>query len=243
MITKPELTTNKLRTADRALQAKIDYFVAENRVYIATFLVLWGVACYFLTGFFNKGDMILLFAEHRSAFKNTFFLYCTYIGEGYVYVFATILLLFSGYSKSLAICANAIFVLVVSQGLKIFFAHERPVRYFNDLLEQPDLPNYIPNVHLLNGWTTSFPSGHTTSAFAFYSLLAFFIPNKWIKMLCLLLAVLVGLSRMYLVQHFLKDVTSGMLTGFLIALLVYWMHEMLSPSLTSKKLHLRRGRK
>jgi membrane-associated phospholipid phosphatase len=238
MSIKQKRTTSKLTTADRNLQAQIDYFVAENRMYIASFLILWGLACYFLMGVFNKGDVILLFAENRSAFKNTFFLYCTYIGEGYVYVFATIMLLFSGYSRSFAICVNAVLVLVISQGLKIFFAHERPVRYFSNLLEEPDLPNYIPNVHLLNGWTTSFPSGHTTSAFAFYSLLAFFIPNKWIKMLCLVCATLVGVSRMYLVQHFLKDVTTGMLTGFLIALVVYWVHEMLSPSVTSKKLRL-----
>lgn len=239
-ITK-EPTGDKLTTADRNLQAQIDYFVAENRMYIATFLILWGLACYFLMGVFNKGDMILFFAENRTEFKNTFFLYCTYIGEGYVYLLATIMLLFSGYSRSLAICLNAVLVLLVSQALKMFFSHERPVRYFSDLLEQPDLPNYIPNVHLLDGWTTSFPSGHTTSAFAFYSLLAFFIPNKWIKMLCLVLAALVGLSRMYLVQHFLKDVTTGMMTGFLIALVVYWAHEMLSPSITSKKLRLRRS--
>jgi membrane-associated phospholipid phosphatase len=241
MSIKKEPTGNELTTADRNLQAKIDHFVSENRMYIATFLILWGVACYFLMGVFNKGDMILFFAENRSEFKNTFFLYCTYIGEGYVYLFATIILLFSGYSRSLAICFNAVLVLIVSQALKILFSHERPVRYFSDLLEQPDLPNYIPNVHLLNGWTTSFPSGHTTSAFAFYSLLAFFIPNKWVKILCLILAALVGLSRMYLVQHFLKDVTTGMMTGFLIALVVYWVHEMLSPSITSKKLRL--GRK
>lgn len=238
---KKEATANKLTTADRNLQAQIDYFVAENRTYIAAFLILWGLACYFLMGVFNKGDMILFFAENRTEFKNTFFLYCTYIGEGYVYLLATGMLLFSGYSRSLAICLNAVLVLLVSQALKMFFSHERPVRYFSDLLEQPDLPNYIPNVHLLDGWTTSFPSGHTTSAFAFYSLLAFFIPNKWIKMLCLVLAALVGLSRMYLVQHFLKDVTTGMMTGFLIALVVYWAHEMLSPSITSKKLRLRRS--
>ncbi|WMX14424.1 MULTISPECIES: phosphatase PAP2 family protein [unclassified Aureispira] len=239
-MTKEATTISDLTIADRNLQAQIDHFVAENRWYIASFLLLWGIACYFLMGVLSKGDVILFFAENRSELKNTFFLFCTYIGEGYVYLLATIVLLFSGYSRSLAICLNAILVLTISHALKVFFAHERPVRYFDNLLEQPDLPNYVPDVVLLDGWTTSFPSGHTTSAFAFYSLLAFFIPNKWIKMLCLLLATLVGLSRMYLVQHFLKDVTTGMLTGFLIALIVYWGHEMLSPSVTSKKLRLRR---
>lgn len=221
------------------LEAKIDRFVLENRLFIAVFLLLWGMACYLLMGVVSKGDVILYFAENRSEWQNGFFLFCTYIGEGYVYVLATIVLLFVGYTKSLAICLNALLVLSVSQLLKTLFAHERPVRYFNDLLKQPDLPNYVPDVVMLDGWTTSFPSGHTTSAFAFYSLLAFFIRNKWGKILCLFLAVLVGLSRMYLVQHFLKDVTTGMLTGFLIALVVYWSHELLSPEFKSKRIKLK----
>ncbi len=231
-----EHTARALTRANRYWQAKIDDFVAENRWYIAIFLVLWGLACYLLIGVWNKGDAIVLFAQHRTPALNTFFIYCTLIGEGYVYLFATVALLFVGYSRSLAITFNAILVLLLSYGLKNLFQHERPVRYFNDLLQQPDLPNYIPNFELLDGWTTSFPSGHTTSAFAFYSLIAFFVPNKTLKMVCLLLASLVGLSRIYLVQHFLKDVTTGMLTGFLIALLVYWMHALLSPDVTSRRL-------
>lgn len=237
---RQENTATTLTRENRYWQAKIDEFVTENRGYIATFLLLWGVMCYLLIGVWNKGDAILWFAEHRTPWLNTFFIYCTLIGEGYVYLLATIGLLFVGYSRSLAITLNAMLVLLLSYGLKNLFQHERPVRYFNDLLNQPDLPNYIPDLELLDGWTTSFPSGHTTSAFAFYSLIAFFIPNKALKLFCLLLATLVGLSRIYLVQHFLKDVTTGMLTGFLIALIVYWGHALLSPDLTSRRLRLRR---
>jgi membrane-associated phospholipid phosphatase len=174
---------------------------------------------------------------------DTFFLFCTHIGEGHVYLIATIVLLFIGYSKSLAISINAVLVLLISHSLKSFFKHERPKRYYDNLLGEPELPNYIPNVEILDGWETSFPSGHTTSAFAFYTLIAFFIPNKWAKLFCLLLATLVGLSRVYLVQHFLKDITTGMLTGFLIALVVYWGHAMLSPSFTSRRLQWRRRKK
>lgn len=238
--TEQEYTTVLLTEENHYWQAKIDDFVAENRWYIIAFLLLWGIACYLLIGVWNKGDAILLFAQHRTPALNTFFIYCSLIGEGYVYLLATLALLFVGYSRSMAISLNALFVLLLSYGLKNLFQHERPVRYFNDLLHQPDLPNYVPNFELLDGWTTSFPSGHTTSAFAFYSLIAFFIPNKALKMVCLILATLVGLSRIYLVQHFLKDVTTGMLTGFLIALLVYWMHALLSPDITSRRLRLRR---
>ncbi len=239
---KQENTATALTRENRYLQAKIDEFVGENRLYIGVFLLLWGMACYLLFGVVNKGDVILFFAEHRTPALNSFFLFCTYIGEGYVYLIATIVLLFVGYSRSLAISINAILVLLISQGLKTFFKHERPTRYFDNLRGEPDLPNYIPNVELLDGWETSFPSGHTTSAFAFYTLVAFFVPNKWAKLFCLFLATLVGLSRIYLVQHFLKDVTTGMLTGFLIALVVYWGHEMLSPTFTSRRLRWRKGK-
>lgn len=240
---KQQHTATTLTRENRYWQAQIDAFVAQNRWYIATFLLLWGVACYLLFGVVEKGDVILFFAENRTEFWNGFFLFCTYIGEGYVYIFAIIVLLFIGYSRSLAISLSAVLVLLISRGLKNFFEHERPKPYFDNLLGTPDVPNYIPDVELLDGWTTSFPSGHTTSAFAFYTLIAFFIPNKWAKLFCLLLATLVGLSRMYLVQHFLKDVTTGMLTGFLIALVVYWGHATLSPAFTSRRLNWRRGKK
>lgn len=240
-MTKKEQEEITLSKAEASLQRKIDHFVLENRVYIGGFLLLWGMACFLLMGLVNKGEIILYFAGNRSEVQNLFFMFCTYIGEGYVYVLATIVLVFVGYSRSLAICVNALLVLGVSQVLKTFFKHERPYRYFNNLLEEPELPNYVPDVVLLDGWTTSFPSGHTTSSFAFYTLLAFFIPNKWIKLLCLVLAFLVGLSRMYLVQHFLKDVTTGMLTGFLIAVVVYWAHELLSPEFKSKKFEFKKG--
>ena len=238
--TTTDHTAIPLTPNNRYWQAKIDQFVAENRWYIGLFLLLWGVACYLLIGVWNKGDAILLFAPHRTPALNTFFIYCTLIGEGYVYLLATLILLFIGYSRSLAIVVNAVLVMGISQGLKLLFQHERPVRYFNDLLHQPDLPNYVPDFQLLDGWTTSFPSGHTTSAFAFYTLVAFFIPNQWGKMFCLLLATLVGLSRIYLVQHFLKDVTTGMLTGFIIALVVYWLHARLGPETTEQRLRLKR---
>lgn len=235
-------TATHLTRANRYWQAKIDAFVAENRWYIWFFLLLWGIACYLLIGVWNKGDAILLFAEHRSPALNTFFIYCTMIGEGYVYLLATLVLMFVGYSRSIAVAINALLVLGLSYGLKHVFQHERPVRYYDYLLKQPELPNYVPDVPLLDGWTTSFPSGHTTSAFAFYTLIAFFVPNKALKLFCLLLATLVGISRIYLVQHFLKDVTTGMLTGFLIALVVYWGHALLSPDLTSRRLRLSRRR-
>lgn len=216
-------------------------FVQQNQIYISAFFLLWGLAAYALFAIVEKGDVILFFAGHRTDFLNAFFVFCTQIGEAYVYALATTAFLFIAYSKTMSIGINAIFVLLFSGALKYYFKHERPVNYYDKLLEQPDLPNYVPDVELLQGWTTSFPSGHTISAFAFYTLLAFFISNQWGKLLCLLAAVLVGVSRMYLVQHFLKDVTSGMLTGFLIALFVFVCHERWWKYKWTGRLQLKKG--
>lgn len=204
-------------------------FIKENTLYLSLFFLLWSVAVMYLFNGGLRGDVIQFFGRHRSDYTNIFFVFSTYLGEGYVYVMAIIAFLFVQYSKSIAFIINALLVLAVSGTLKWLFGHERPVRYFNDLVQAPELPNYLPDVALHQGWTTSFPSGHTTSAFAFFSLLAFFLPQKAAKLLCLVVAVLVALSRMYMVQHFLKDIASGMITGLFIAVSVFYIHQKIAP--------------
>lgn len=59
----------------------------------------------------------------------------------------------------------------------------------------------------------SFPSGHTATVFAFMLLLSLYSNNRWLSIIFGLLAVLTGLSRIYLLQHFLIDVTAGAVIG------------------------------
>ena len=67
----------------------------------------------------------------------------------------------------------------------------------------------------------SFPSGHTTSAFALATILALHATKKGWGIFFLLLAVGVAYSRIYLGQHFLPDVTMGAILGTVSGLLVY----------------------
>ena len=113
-------------------------------------------------------------------------------------------------------------VSVISYLTKTYFGHDRPSLYFRKLGMLDEI-NLVEGI-VLNGGTTSFPSGHTMSAFALYAFLAFCLPKKkWLAALLFLIALLVGISRIYLVQHFLQDVYLGAILGVLIGMGWYWI--------------------
>ena len=66
----------------------------------------------------------------------------------------------------------------------------------------------------------SFPSGHTTSAVATFGSIAATSKNKKTVWLCIALATLVGLSRMYIGVHTPADVLVGALTSIAVILIL-----------------------
>ena len=67
----------------------------------------------------------------------------------------------------------------------------------------------------------STPSGHAMSAAAFYGYLAFFVRRRWMTILALAAAGLIGLSRPYLGVHYIEDIVLGWLLGGLFAWVAY----------------------
>ena len=62
----------------------------------------------------------------------------------------------------------------------------------------------------------SFPSGHTTSAVGTFGCLAVVAEKKWWRSVCIILAVLVGFSRMYVGVHTPADVLVGAGTSLVL---------------------------
>jgi hypothetical protein len=60
---------------------------------------------------------------------------------------------------------------------------------------------------------SSFPSGHTTEAFAVASVIATHYPSGWVQGVAYGSAALVGFARIHHQAHFLSDVTAGAIIG------------------------------
>ena len=71
----------------------------------------------------------------------------------------------------------------------------------------------------------SFPSGHTAASFA--AATAIFLRNKAWGIPALVLAALVGVSRLYLYVHYPSDVLCGAALGLLCGFVAVWMAKQL----------------
>jgi undecaprenyl-diphosphatase len=99
----------------------------------------------------------------------------------------------------------------VAQGLKRLLPRDRPSNLF---FAQPQ-EQWLAN---------SFPSGHTTTAFAFATML--FLTTRgtqkqWIGWLAIVWAILVGISRIYRGVHWPSDALGGACAGIFSACAVY----------------------
>lgn len=73
----------------------------------------------------------------------------------------------------------------------------------------------------------SFPSGHTQTAAGVFGTLAVWLRKSWIVILCIVMTLLVGFSRMYLGVHTPLDVGVSLATGLIIVVGLNWLMDRL----------------
>jgi membrane-associated phospholipid phosphatase len=212
-----------MRNSFRQLSS-LNAFITTSLIFI-----LFGAGFLMMNG---KVEIHMFINTYHSSFLDVLFKYVTYLGDGITVAVGAVLvslLTFKKYRYSVAILGAGTLVLAgaSSQMLKrlVFDDALRPLGFIGEgkLYLVPGV-----DVHTAN----SFPSGHTTAAFAFFAFLAFvmFAKNKLMQIITAIVAVLVGYSRMYLSQHFLEDVVTGAILGLccfiLMALIVrHWRYE------------------
>ena len=194
----------------------------------------------------EQGDIVLAVNGLHHPLLDIFFIYLTQLGDGIVFLFLAVLLVTVKFRYTIITAlVGGVHALLIGVMKKGFFSHvPRPRNFFD---AEAGL-HFINNVNV-HGWM-SFPSGHTASAFALALLVSFMAKNKMVTVLCMCYALLIGVSRIYLLQHFYIDVFSGVVIGFLSTLLVWWgLNYITLPSWADQKLvfkislHLQPGAK
>jgi len=182
------------------------YFIG----YLLFFIIL-SLFCFFTS---KAGGFLLINHIHNEMFDN-FFTMFTNIGNGLVVIAVMLFLMIrkkTGWVIQIGISLLISGLLV--QMIKHFMPSPRPVIFFAS-----------GTVHYILGVTrtghSSFPSGHTATAFMLTTLLAFYFPGRKPGLFFLTIAILTGYSRIYLSQHFPIDVLAGSLAGVLPSLAVY----------------------
>ena len=102
---------------------------------------------------------------------------------------------------------------------KSIFARERP-----DILQ------------LVHEGSYSYPSGHAAVSVVMYLLLAFYIyktikskkMRNFLIIICTIVPIIIGLSRVYLGIHYMTDIIGGWILGILMTLVSYKLYKILN---------------
>lgn len=191
--------------------------VLKNNLFFLIPYVITMLAVGFVLAIYSKPDIHIWLNGHNSGFFDWIFSYVTFLGDGIYVICISVLLLFYSLRSAVFLLTAYLSTGLVVQILKriVFADYQRPVKYFHDTVQL----HLVDGERLLNGH--SFPSGHSASAFALFLSLAIISRNRYIQVICFILACTVAYSRVYLSQHFLVDIFAGSLIGVTGTLALY----------------------
>lgn len=159
-------------------------------------------------------ESILLWIQSnvRNEWLTPVFIFITKLGNGgFIWILGSILLLAPKKTRKIGVMAVAALicsVLIDNVMLKNAVARTRPYEVIEGLTSLVGVQKDF-----------SFPSGHTGSSFAAAVVMFRGLPKKF-GVPALILAFLIGFSRLYVGVHYPTDVLAGALIGTGIALLV-----------------------
>lgn len=196
--------------------------LTNNRLFFIIFLI-WVVFGAVLQLLFTPTEIMFWINQHHNSLLDSFFYYVTLLGEDTIWFSFLCALAYDNYvrenNRSYAIKVLLISWLskvLVSVSLKNIFNYPRPIEVYQHSSQA---------IHLVDGVTMhhwqSFPSGHTMTAFAFACVCLFLSKKTYLAITPLLVAMLVGYSRMYLFQHFPRDVFAGSVLGVGVTVIIF----------------------
>ena len=167
---------------------------------------------------FDEQALVWIAENVRCAVLDPFMKLYTQLGNtGMLFIVLGVLMLFFKQTRKAglsALCAMLIGLVVVNFTIKPLVSRPRPwlvIENFANLV-----PEHDPN---------SFPSGHTCAAFAAAMVWVRTLPQKRDRVIAAVMAVLMGLSRLYVGVHYPSDVLAGAVIGALCAWVIWKVYQ------------------
>lgn len=189
----------------------------------------------------TKVQSHLLLNSFHSPSLDFFFRWFSYLAEWPIFVLAVIPVFFKKWRWTAFYAISELCGIIIIQSIKFSYFTLRPWTYFQQYTDI-SLP-LVEGVHLHR--SASFPSGHTSTFFIFFTYIALLLVclsiqkrgkkdcpyflEKGFAFSALLIALLIlaslgSFSRIYLSQHFLIDVCFGSVVGVLIPCVIYSLY-------------------
>ena len=189
--------------------------------YLQAFLAVIALALFGWCLYVKDFELLFFIKDHiRNDLFDVIVPFYTNLGnDGIIWiVFGAVLLIPKKTRKCGIMVLGALLVMLVVNNiiLKNLIARERPCATYPELVELVKIPTSF-----------SFPSGHTVSAMAVG--FTVFTQHKKLGTVTLILAFLMGLSRLYVGVHFPTDVYGGIFVGAAIAFAVYYLEKKITP--------------
>ena len=174
------------------------------------------------------GEILLFIQDHiRQEWMDWFWKAVTHLGDGGVFwILLGIILLFSKKTRPAGVAALlALLVgpLHTNVCLKNIVARIRPYEVVEGL-----------RLMIERQRDYSFPSGHTSASFAAACALVRTLPKKW-GTVCMILAGVIALSRLYVGVHYPSDVLGGMVVGIFAGWAGWKLMQMLMLQMEKKR--------
>lgn len=202
------------------LLKKIKLLVAKNLFFFIPYL-LFLIVGLFIILFTDREYVNIYLNRIHNNFYDSLFQFLTFLGNG-IFVIAILIPFLILFKVKYALQCSFVYSIsgLIAQIIKHLTDLPRPLLYLHQKGTLESLNLYIINtadVFLYN----SFPSGHSATAFSFSLLLSLIMKQKFFGSIFFLLALFIGFSRVYLLQHFFIDIYVGSIIGVLTTLIIY----------------------
>ena len=171
----------------------------------------------------DVGFLLFLQDSVRNPILNSIMIFITSLGNGgMLWIAATVLLMIPKKTRKVGLMSAIALLgsLIINNNLiKNLVQRPRPFRTF------PELQIIIPTPSEF-----SFPSGHTSSSFAAAAVFYRHLPKK-LGVPSVVLAGLIGFSRLYVGVHYPTDVIAGVIMGILLSYMAEFLVDFIGKKL------------